>query len=79
MLLPRPARSLEAAVPEGVRGPRMKGQSTNSRISTEAGNAVYGSKLHPELEEKWMQCVLRPRPHPAAPAGSVAEETPLAE
>ena len=69
--------TLEAAVPEGKR-PENEGQSTNSRISTEAGNAVYGSKLHRELEEKWKQCVsdrgLTPRS-----AGSVAEETPLAE
>ena len=69
--------TLEAAVPEGKR-PENGGQSTYSRISTEAGNAVYGSKLHRELEEKWKQCVsdrgLTPRS-----AGSVAEETPLAE
>ena len=69
--------TLEAAVPEGKR-PENEGQSTSSRISTEAGNAVYGSKLHRELEEKWKQCVsdrgLTPRS-----AGSVAEETPLAE
>lgn len=43
-------------MPEGKR-PENEGQSTNSRISTEAGNAVYGSKLHRELEEKWKQCV----------------------
>ena len=69
--------TLEAAVPEGKR-PENDVQSTSSRISTEAGNAVYGSKLHRELEEKWKQCVsdrgLTPRS-----AGSVAEETPLAE
>ena len=69
--------TLDAAVPEGKR-PENEGQSTSSRISTEAGNAVYGSKLHRELEEKWKQCVsdrgLTPRS-----AGSVAEETPLAE
>ena len=69
--------TLDAAVPEGKR-PENGGQSTSSRISTEAGNAVYGSKLHRELEEKWKQCVsdrgLTPRS-----AGSVAEETPLAE
>ena len=69
--------TLDAAVPEGKR-PENDVQSTSSRISTEAGNAVYGSKLHRELEEKWKQCVsdrgLTPRS-----AGSVAEETPLAE
>ena len=69
--------TLDAAVPEGKR-PENGGQSTSSRISTEAGNAVYGSTLHRELEEKWKQCVsdrgLTPRS-----AGSVAEETPLAE
>ena len=69
--------TLEAAVPEGKR-PENDVQSTYSRISTDATNAVYGSKLHRELEEKWKQCVsdrgLTPRS-----AGSVAEETPLAE
>ena len=69
--------TLDAAVPEGKR-PENDVQSTSSRISTEAGSAVYGSKLHRELEEKWKQCVsdrgLTPRS-----AGSVAEETPLAE
>lgn len=74
---PKARETLEAAVPEGKR-PENEGQSTSSRISTEAGNAVYGSKLHCELEEKWKQCVsdrgLTPRS-----AGSVAEETPLAE
>ena len=69
--------TLEAAVPEGKR-PENDVQSTYSRIYTEAINAVYGSKLHRELEEKWKQCVsdrgLTPRS-----AGSVAEETPLAE
>ena len=69
--------TLDAAVPEGKR-PENDVQSTSSRISTEAGNAVYGSKLHRELEEKWKQCVsdrgLTPRS-----AGSVAEESPLAE
>ena len=74
---PKARETLEAAVPEGKR-PENGGQSTSSRISTEVGNAVYGSKLHRELEEKWKQCVsdrgLTPRS-----AGSVAEETPLAE
>ena len=74
---PKARETLEAAVPEGKR-PENGGQSTSSRISTEAGNAVYGSTLHRELEEKWKQCVsdrgLTPRS-----AGSVAEETPLAE
>lgn len=74
---PKARETLDAAVPEGKR-PEKEGQSTYSRISTEAGNAVYGSKLHRELEEKWKQCVsdrgLTPRS-----AGSVAEETPLTE
>ena len=74
---PKARETLDAAVPEGKR-PENEGQSTYSRISTEAGNAVYGSKLHRELEEKWKQCVsdrgLTPRS-----AGSVAEETPLNE
>ena len=69
--------TLDAAVPEGKR-PEKEDQATYIRISTEAGNAVYGSKLHRELEEKWKQCVsdrgLTPRS-----AGSVAEETPLTE
>ena len=69
--------TLDAAVPEGKR-PEKEDQATYIRISTEAGNAVYGSTLHRELEEKWKQCVsdrgLTPRS-----AGSVAEETPLAE
>ena len=64
-------------MPEGKR-PEKEEQATYIRISTEAGNAVYGSDLHKELEEKWKQCVsdrgLTPRS-----AGSVAEETPLAE
>ena len=74
---PKARETLDAAVPEGKR-PENDVQSTYSRISTEAVNAVYGSKLHRELEEKWKQCVsdrgLTPRS-----AGSVAEETPLAE
>ena len=74
---PKARETLEAAVPEGKR-PENDVQSTYNRISTEAINAVYGSKLHRELEEKWKQCVsdrgLTPRS-----AGSVAEETPLAE
>ena len=69
--------TLDAAVPEGKR-PEKEDQATYIRISTEAGNAVYGSTLHRELEEKWKQCVsdrgLTPRS-----AGSVAEETPLTE
>ncbi len=36
---PKARETLEAAVPEGKR-PENEGQSTNSRISTEAGNAV---------------------------------------
>ena len=74
---PKARETLDAAVPEGKR-PENEEQATYIRISTEAGNAVYGSKLHRELEEKWKQCVsdrgLTPRS-----AGSVAEETPLAE
>ncbi|WP_279788677.1 multidrug transporter [Rothia sp. RSM407] len=74
---PKARETLDAAVPEGKR-PEKEDQATYIRISTEAGNAVYGSKLHRELEEKWKQCVsdrgLTPRS-----AGSVAEETPLAE
>ena len=74
---PKARETLDAAVPEGKR-PGKEDQATYIRISTEAGNAVYGSKLHRELEEKWKQCVsdrgLTPRS-----AGSVAEETPLAE
>ena len=69
--------TLEAAVPEGKR-PENDVQSTSSRISTEAGNAVYGSKLHRELEEKWKQCVSNRGLTPNK-AGSVAEESPLAE
>ncbi|MEZ7666704.1 multidrug transporter [Rothia sp. 27098_8_161] len=74
---PKARETLDAAVPEGKR-PEKEDQATYIRISTEAGNAVYGSKLHRELEEKWKQCVsdrgLTPRS-----AGSVAEETPLTE
>lgn len=74
---PKARETLDAAVPEGKR-PEKEDQATYIRISTEAGNAVYGSTLHRELEEKWKQCVsdrgLTPRS-----AGSVAEETPLAE
>ena len=69
--------TLEAAVPEGKR-PENDVQSTYSRISTEAVNAVYGSKLHRELEEKWKQCVSNRGLTPNK-AGSVAEESPLAE
>ena len=74
---PKARETLDAAVPEGKR-PENAEQPTYIRISSEAGNAVYGSALHRELEEKWKQCVsdrgLTPRS-----AGSVAEETPLAE
>ena len=69
--------TLEAAVPEGKR-PENDVQSTYSRISTEAGNAVYGSKLHRELEEKWKQCVSDRGLTPNR-AGYVAEESPLNE
>ena len=74
---PKARETLDAAVPEGKR-PENEGQSTYSRISTEAGNAVYGSKLHRELEEKWKQCV-SDRGLTPNKAGSVAEESPLAE
>ena len=74
---PKARETLDAAVPEGKR-PENEGQSTYSRISTEAGNAVYGSKLHRELEEKWKQCVSNRGLTPNK-AGSVAEESPLAE
>ena len=69
--------TLDAAVPEGKR-PENDVQSTSSRISTEAGSAVYGSKLHRELEEKWKQCV-SDRGLTPNKAGSVDEESPLAE
>ena len=69
--------TLDAAVPEGKRLENDV-QSTYSRISTEAGSAVYGSKLHRELEEKWKQCVSNRGLTPNK-AGSVAEESPLAE
>ena len=69
--------TLDAAVPEGKR-PENDVQSTSSRIYTEAGNAVYGSKLHRELEEKWKQCV-SDRGLTPIKAGWVAEESPLAE
>lgn len=74
---PKARETLEAAVPEGKR-PENEGQSTSSRISTEAGNAVYGSKLHRELEEKWKQCVSNRGLTPNK-AGYVAEESPLNE
>ena len=69
--------TLESAVPEGKR-PENDVQSTYSRISTDATNAVYGSKLHRELEEKWKQCVSNRGLTPNK-AGYVAEETPLNE
>jgi len=74
---PKARETLDAAVPEGKR-PENEGQSTYSRISTEAGNAVYGSKLHRELEEKWKQCVSNRGLTPIK-AGYVAEESPLNE
>ena len=64
-------------MPEGKR-PENDVQSTYSRIYTEAINAVYGSKLHRELEEKWKQCVSNRGLTPIK-AGEVAEESPLAE
>ena len=64
-------------MPEGKR-PENDVQSTSSRISSDATSAVYGSKLHRELEEKWKQCVSNRGLTPNK-AGSVAEESPLAE
>ena len=75
--LDKARETLDAAVPEGKRLENDV-QSTYSRISTEAGNAVYGSKLHRELEEKWKQCV-SDRGLTPIKAGWVAEESPLAE
>lgn len=75
--LDKARETLEAAVPEGKR-PENDVQSTYNRISTEAINAVYGSKLHRELEEKWKQCV-SDRGLTPIKAGEVAEESPLAE
>lgn len=69
--------TLDAAVPEGKRLENDV-QSTYSRISTDAGSAVYGSKLHRELEEKWKQCV-SDRGLTPNKAGYVAEESPLNE
>ena len=75
---PKARETLDAAVPEGKRKDNDTTQPTYIRLENEAGKAVYGSDLHKELEEKWKQCVsdrgLTPRS-----AGSVAEETPLAE
>ena len=73
--LDKARETLDAAVPEGKRLENDV-QSTYSRISTEAGNAVYGSDLHKELEEKWKQCVSNRGLTPNR-AGSVAEETPM--
>ena len=75
--LDKARETLDAAVPEGKRLENDV-QSTYSRISTEAGSAVYGSKLHRELEEKWKQCV-SDRGLTPIKAGSVAEESPLNE
>ena len=75
--LDKARETLDAAVPEGKR-PENDVQSTYNRISTEAINAVYGSKLHRELEEKWKQCVSNRGLTPIK-AGEVAEESPLAE
>ena len=74
---PKARETLEAAVPEGKRLENDV-QSTYSRISTDATNAVYGSKLHRELEEKWKQCVSNRGLTPIK-AGSVAEQSPLNE
>ena len=62
---PKARETLEAAVPEGKRGPRMKGRSTNSRISTEAGNALC-TVANCTASSKRVEAVrLRPRPHPS--------------
>ena len=74
---PKARETLDAAVPEGKR-PENDVQSTSSRISSDATSAVYGSKLHRELEEKWKQCV-SDRGLTPIKAGSVAEESPLNE
>ena len=75
--LDKARETLDAAVPEGKR-PENDVQSTSSRISSDATSAVYGSKLHRELEEKWKQCV-SDRGLTPIKAGSVAEESPLNE
>ena len=75
--LDKARETLDAAVPEGKK-PENDVQSTYSRISTEAINAVYGSKLHRGLEGKWKQCVSNRGLTPIK-AGSVAEASPLAE
>ena len=75
---PKARDELDAAVPEGKREDKDTTQPTYIRLENEAGNAVYGSALHKELEEKWKQCVSNRGLTPNR-AGSVAEETPLAQ
>ena len=75
---PKARETLDAAVPEGKREDNDTTQPTYIRLENEAGNAVYGSDLHKELEEKWKQCVPNRGLTPNR-AGSVAEETPMAQ
>lgn len=75
---PKARETLDAAVPEGKREDNDTTQPTYIRLENEAGNAVYGSDLHKELEEKWKQCVSNRGLTPNR-AGSVAEETPMAQ
>lgn len=70
--------TLDAAVPEGKRKDNDTTQPTYIRLENEARNAVDGSDLHKELEEKWKQCVSNRGLTPNR-AGSVAEETPMAQ
>lgn len=75
---PKARETLDAAVPEGKREDNDTTQPTYIRLENEASNAVYGSDLHKELEEKWKQCVSNRGLTPNR-AGSVAEETPMAQ
>ena len=75
---PKVRETLDAAVPEGKRKDNDTTQPTYIRLENEARNAVDGSDLHKELEEKWKQCVSDRGLTPNR-AGSVAEESPLNE
>lgn len=75
---PKVRETLDAAVPEGKRKDNDTTQPTYIRLENEARNAVDGSDLHKELEEKWKQCVSNRGLTPNR-AGYVAEESPLAE
>ena len=75
---PKVRETLDAAVPEGKRKDNDTTQPTYIRLENEARNAVDGSDLHKELEEKWKQCVSNRGLTPNR-AGSVAEETPMAQ